>query len=335
MSSDDTIQHVLQQEISALQRVAESIGNLDPLVSAIHDCQGKVVVTGMGKSGLIGRKISATLSSTATPSSFVHPAEALHGDIGTIGNDDFVLILSNSGETEELLALIPFLKRRSVKIAAMCCHPQSSLASKSDHVIPICVEQEADPFSLIPTCSTTAMLAVGDAIAVAVLTKRGLTRDQFAELHPSGSIGRKLLLQVGDVMHRGDAIPRTVPGTPIREVVSLMGSKRLGAAFIVDADDESRLLGVFTDGDLRRQLEKDANPLNHVIDEVMTKTPQTIQSHQLAVEAVAIMQSKQITILPVIDAEIDQSKSDESQSDQSGTLVGAVHLHDLIQAGLG
>lgn len=320
MSSEETIQHVLQQEIAALQKVSSKLGDLNPLVAAIHDCQGKIVVTGMGKSGLIGRKISATLSSTATPSSFVHPAEALHGDIGTISNEDLVLILSNSGETEELLSLIPFLKRRRVMIAAMCCQIDSSLASKCDYLIPIDVEQEADPFSLIPTCSTTAMLAVGDAIAVAVLTRRKLTREQFAELHPSGSLGRKLLLQVDDIMHDGDAIPKALSGTSLREVVYVMGSKRLGSAFVVSQDDQSQLLGVFTDGDLRRQLEKDANPLDRIVDDVMTKTPTTIDARKLAVEAVTIMQGRKISILPVVE---------------SGALVGAIHLHDLLKAGLG
>ena len=225
MSLSETIQEVLQKEIAALKSVADSLGDVDPIIDLILRCQGKLVVTGMGKSGLIGRKISATFSSTATPSSFVHPAEALHGDIGTIGNDDLVLLISNSGETEELLSLIPFLKRRSVSIVSMVCKGDSSLAQKSDFVIPLQITQEADPFSLIPTSSTTAMLAVGDALAVAVLKKRGLTRDQFAELHPSGSIGRKLLLQVDDIMHRDDAVPVVKSGTSLREAVCQMGEK--------------------------------------------------------------------------------------------------------------
>lgn len=320
MTSSESIQQVIQKEIESLKSVAQSIGDLDPLVDAILNCTGKVVVTGMGKSGLIGRKISATFSSTATPSSFVHPAEALHGDIGIIGNGDLVLAISSSGETDELLALIPHLKRREVQIACMTCQENSTLARKSDHLIPLHVEYEADPFSLIPTCSTTAMLAVGDALAIAVLSKRGLTREQFAELHPSGSIGRKLLLQVGDIMHRDLELPLVQADTTLREAVYQMGAKRLGVAFVVASEKSQTLLGVFTDGDLRRQLEKHPNPLDMEIKEVMTTTPKTISSDTLAAEGVARMQKNQITILPVVDG---------------GQLVGAIHLHDLLKAGLG
>lgn len=320
MSSADSIEEVLRKEIKALNDVVDSIGNLDPLVAAILRCPGKVIVTGMGKSGLIGRKISATLSSTATPSSFVHPAEALHGDLGTIGPGDLVVLVSNSGETEELLALIPHLKRRDIEMAAICCRSDSTLARKCDYLVHLNVTFEADPFSLVPTCSTTAMLAMGDALAIAVLSQRGLTREQFAELHPSGSIGRKLLLQVGDLMHRGDEIPRVLPGTSIREAVYEMGAKRLGATFVVDNEHPTQLLGVFTDGDLRRQLEQHPNPLDLAIETVMTRHPATIESGCLAVEAVKRMQEKQITILPVLN---------------SNGLTGAIHLHDLLKAGLG
>ncbi|MEE2642765.1 MAG: KpsF/GutQ family sugar-phosphate isomerase [Planctomycetota bacterium] len=320
MSSTETVQDVLQKEIAAIRQVANSIGNTDPLVDAVLACRGKVVVTGMGKSGLVGRKFSATLSSTATPSSFIHPAEALHGDIGTIGNDDLAVLMSNSGETEELLALIPFLRRRNVPIAAFCGVGDSTLASKSNFLVTIAVSQEADPFSLVPTCSTTAMLAVGDAVAIAILKQRGLTREQFAELHPSGSIGRKLLLEVEDIMHTGEGIPRLASGASLREAVCLMGQKRLGSAFIVDRENPDLLLGVFTDGDLRRQLEVESNPLDHTIDSVMTRDPATIALGRLAVEAVAKMQSAKITILPVLD---------------DRRLIGAIHLHDLLKAGLG
>ncbi|MEC9093561.1 MAG: KpsF/GutQ family sugar-phosphate isomerase [Planctomycetota bacterium] len=320
MSVRETIQQVIQKEIAALETVADSLDDLSPIIDVILQCTGKLVITGMGKSGLIGRKISATFSSTATPSSFVHPAEALHGDIGTIGNDDLMLLISNSGETEEMLSLIPFLKRRNVSMISMICKVDSTLAQKSDFVIPILVNQEADPFSLIPTSSTTAMLAVGDALAVAVLKERGLTREQFAELHPSGSIGRKLLLQVEDIMHQGDDVPVVKSSTLLREVVCLMGEKRLGSAFVVSTEENTQLVGVFTDGDLRRQLQQRSNPLDLVIDEVMTPEPITVNCQNLAMEAVAIMQARKITILPVLDGE---------------KLVGAIHLHDLIKAGLG
>ena len=320
MSSSEIVRQVIQKEIAALESVADSIGDLDSLVSAILACDGKIVVTGMGKSGLVGRKISATLSSTATPSNFIHPAEALHGDIGTIGNGDMVLAVSNSGETDELLALIPFLKRRGVSIAAMCCRADSTLAKQCDFLIRLDVESEADPFSLIPSCSTTAMLSVGDAIAIAVLSERGLTREQFAELHPSGSIGRKLLLQVDDIMHSGAELPLVAEETLLRKAVYEMGAKRLGAAFVMSSEKPGKLLGVFTDGDLRRLLEQHSNPLDRPIHEVMTSNPKTIDSGTLAVEAVSKMQASQITVLPVV---------------QSGLLTGAIHLHDLIKAGLG
>lgn len=320
MSIDQVIRGVLDKEMETLNSVADSIGNMESMVKAILSCNGKLVVTGMGKSGLIGRKISATFSSTATPSSFVHPAEALHGDIGTIGEGDLVVAVSNSGETEELLALIPYLKRRQVPIAAMCCRTESTLARQADFVIPLSVTEEADPFGLIPTCSTTAMLAVGDALAVAVLSERGLTREQFAERHPSGSLGRKLLLQVKDLMHEGAEIPKVSSVARLRDAVFEMGAKRLGATFVVKQDADEKLLGVFTDGDLRRQLEQNPNPLDLPIEKVMSKHPSTIESNALAVDAVAEMQEKQITVLPVMHAE---------------SLVGAIHLHDLLKAGLG
>lgn len=319
MSSTDTVHSVIQKEIQALNTLLNHPADHSNLIDAIANCSGRVVVSGMGKSGLIGRKISATLSSTATPSGFIHPAEALHGDLGTISNNDLVLALSNSGETEELLSLIPFLRRRNIPLAAMCCKVESTLAQKSDFLIPIPVDFEADPFSLIPTCTTTAMLAMGDALAVSVLIRRGLTREQFAELHPSGSLGRKLLLTVSDLMHGGEAIPRVRSQTSLRAAISLMGAKRLGAAFVVNANQPDKLLGVFTDGDLRRVLEQDDNPLEKVIDHWMTAAPVTVSPDALAVDALGTMQSRQITVLPVLD---DQD------------LVGAVHLHDLLKAGL-
>lgn len=317
---NDSVREVLEREIESLRGMLDALEDLAPTVDAILDCPGRVMVTGMGKSGLIGRKISATFSSTATPSGFVHPAEALHGDIGTIGNEDLVLVVSGSGETEELLALIPFLKRRHVSIAAICCRKDSTVLAQSDYQVFVKVDSEADPFNLIPTSSTTAMLAVGDALAIAVLRKRGFTREQFAELHPSGSIGRKLLLRVSDLMHTGDQIPTVPAATPLRETVYTMGAKRLGAAFVVRGDDRSCLLGVFTDGDLRRQLEQNENPLGVPVESVMTRDPVTISEHAPAVDAVERMQQKKITVLPVLNGQ---------------RLVGALHLHDLLNAGLG
>jgi arabinose-5-phosphate isomerase len=320
MKSAETMQRVFQEEIAALQTVSNRLGDLDALIQSVFACRGRVVVTGMGKSGLIGRKISATFSSTATPSTFVHPAEALHGDLGVISNEDFVLAISNSGETEEVIALIPFLRRRGVPIAALCCKKKSTLAEKCDFLVHLPVEREADSFSLVPTCTTTAMLVTGDALAVAVLEKRGLTREQFAELHPSGSLGRKLLLQIGDIMHAGEKKPLVHLGMTLREAVCIMGEKRLGVAFVVDPIAPEKLLGIITDGDLRRLLSQNANPLGERVEKVMTADPITVDSQELAVTAVNMMQNNKITVLPVM---------------QGGQLAGAVHLHDLLRAGLG
>ncbi len=286
------------------------------VVRAILGCGGRVVVTGMGKSGHVGHKIAATLSSTGTPSFFLHPAEAGHGDLGMVMAGDVVLAISNSGESDELVALLPALKRLQITLVVMTGRASSTLAQHADWVLSSAVDQEACPLNLAPTASTTAQMALGDALAVALLDARGFREDDFARSHPGGSLGRKLLTHVRDVMRRGDAVPRVVPSTPFIEVVREMTSKRLGATAITDA--AGQLLGVFTDGDLRRLLEKgtDLRPLTAA--DVMHAQPKVIQDDALAAEAASVMERHRVTTILVLDAQ--------------GLLVGALNFSDLMGA---
>ena len=283
----------------------------------IYECQGRVVVTGMGKSGHIGDKIAATLASTGTPAFFLHAAEASHGDIGMITHADVLLALSNSGETAELIGLLPVLKRMNVGLIAVTGKPQSTLARAADVVLDVSVPKEACPLNLAPTASTTATLAMGDALAVALLDAKGFTEEDFARSHPGGSLGRRLLLHVEDVMRTGDQLPAVAPSTTLRDGLLEMSRKGLGMTTIVD--DRRRVVGVFTDGDLRRILDKRFDP-NQPMSEVMTAGPKTIRPRMLAAEAVHIMETSRITALPVID--------------ETGVLVGALNVHDLFRAGV-
>ncbi len=289
-------------------------------VELICQARGKVIVTGVGKSGYIGRKIASTLSSTGTPSFFIHPAEGIHGDLGMASPSDVFLFISNSGETEEVLRLLPSVRRMGCPIIAMTSRRDSSLARNSDIVIQVDVEEEACPLGLAPTASTTAALAMGDALAVALLEMKGFTRMDFAKLHPGGTLGRKLLLTVGDLMHTGEAIPLVNHDTRMREAIFEMTSKALGVTGVVDG--EGRLVGVITDGDLRRGLERG----NHILDEkacdLMTRNPKWIHKSALAVEALNRMQQYAITSLFVFD------------SPHRRVLEGIIHLHDLLRAGV-
>ena len=278
--------------------------------------QGRVVVTGMGKSGHIGRKIAATLASTGTPAMFVHPAEASHGDLGMIKTVDVVLGISNSGESDELVAILPVLKRQGVPLIAMTGGLSSSLARHADVVLDTSVEKEACPLNLAPTASTTAQLAMGDALAVALLDARGFKPEDFARSHPGGSLGRKLLTHVGDVMRKGDEVPRVGPNASFSELMREMSSKGLGASSVVD--DSGQVLGVFTDGDLRRLIEKGADLRGLKARDVMHPQPRTIAAEALAVEAAEMMELHRITsILVVADA---------------GCLCGAINTNDLMRA---
>lgn len=312
-------QAVIETEAAS---VAELGGRIDEnFVNACEimlACRGRVVVLGMGKSGHIGSKIAATLASTGTPAFFVHPAEASHGDLGMITPEDVTLVLSNSGETDEVKNILPVLKRLGVAIIALTGNPSSSLATHADVHIDVSVAQEACPLGLAPTSSTTAALVMGDALAVSLLETRGFTREDFAQSHPAGSLGRKLLLHISDVMHSGDEMPCVLPEASISEAIVEMTQKRLGMSAIVDKD--LQLLGVYTDGDLRRTLDRNLDPHSTRISEVMSSNPRTIAADALAAEAVQLMQKHRIQGLLV--------------ADEHGRLQGVLNFHDLLIAGV-
>jgi len=284
----------------------------------ILDCRGRIVVLGMGKPGHIAGKIAATLASTGTPAFFVHAAEASHGDLGMIIAEDVVLVLSNSGETDEVRQILPLLKRQGVSIIAMTGKPESTLASHADVHINVAVHAEACPLGLAPTSSTTAALVMGDALAVSLLETRGFTAEDFARSHPAGQLGKRLLLHIRDIMHKGDEIPRVSANASLSEAIVEMTRKRLGMVAITDT--EMKVQGVFTDGDLRRALEHEIDPHKTLVGEVMTRNGKTIQSEALAVEAVKMLQQHKIQGLLVVD--------DDSR------LQGVLNFNDLLQAGV-
>ena len=310
---------VLHIEAGAVNTLADRLDeSFAAAVALVLASRGRVVVSGMGKSGHVARKIAATLASTGTPAYFVHPAEASHGDLGMIAHDDVVLALSNSGESAELTAILPLIKRRGAKLIAMTGNTASTLAQEADVHLYAGVDKEACPLNLAPTASTTAALALGDALAVALLDARGFSADDFARTHPGGSLGRRLLVHVRDVMHTGDALPSVNAGAPLKEALLEMTHKGLGMTAVVDA--AGRVAGVFTDGDLRRALERTLDIHTTGISQLMTKNPKTIAADRLAVEAVDRMQTHHINGLLVVD---DTHK-----------LVGALNMHDLLKAGV-
>jgi arabinose-5-phosphate isomerase len=311
---------VLKTEAEAVYALIEKLNtNFEKAVDIIYSSKGRVVITGMGKSGLVGRKIAATMASTGTPAFFLHPAEASHGDLGMVTSDDVIIAISNSGETEEILGLIPFLKRFNVHIISIAGNPDSTLSRVADVTLDVSVKEEACPFGVVPTASTTAMMAMGDAIAVALLLKREFKEEDFAFFHPRGSIGKKLFIKVKDLMHKGDEIPKVLLETPISETMMEMSSKRLGHTIVLD--NEGRIAGVVTDGDLRRGLEKwDKRLFELTAREVMTKNPKTISEEELAAKALSIMESYSITALVVHDDE--------------GRPIGIIHLHDILRQGI-
>jgi len=281
-------------------------------------CRGRIVVTGMGKSGHIAGKIAATLASTGTPAFFVHPGEASHGDIGMITRDDAVLALSNSGETDEILTIIPVIKRLGVPLVALTGNPNSTLSRMATVHLDIGVPAEACPLNLAPTASTTAALGVGDALAVALLKARGFTEEDFARSHPAGNLGRRLLLHVKDVMRTGSNVPKVLADTPLSEGLMEVTRKGLGMTAVVDSDD--RVIGIFTDGDLRRALYASADLRTTPMHELMTRRAKTVQATMLAAEAVHLMEQYRITSLLVVDAD--------------DRVVGALNVHDLMRAGV-
>jgi len=322
MSSSPLIargRRVLATEAEAVAALEHRLG--EPFAEAcrlILRCEGRAVVTGMGKSGHVGSKIAATLASTGTPSFFLHPAEAIHGDIGMITTKDVVLALSNSGETDELLTILPVIKRLDVPLIALTGKAGSTLARYATVTLDVSVPAEACPLNLAPTASTTATLAMGDALAVAVLEARGFTEEDFARSHPGGSLGRRLLLHVDEVMRTGDELPAVGLDTPLSAGLLEMSRKGLGMTTIVD--DARRVIGVFTDGDLRRALDKLVDVHGTRMRDVMTANPKMARPRMLAAEAVHLMETYRITALPVVD--------------EAGTLVGALNVHDLLRAGV-
>ncbi|MGR9036272.1 MAG: KpsF/GutQ family sugar-phosphate isomerase [Gammaproteobacteria bacterium] len=310
---------VIQVEAQAVAALADRI-NEDFIAACklMFNCSGRVVVTGMGKSGHIAGKIAATLASTGTPAFFVHPGEASHGDLGMITKQDVVLALSNSGETEEVLTILPIIKRLGVPLIAMTGNPSSTLAEVANAHINVSVAQEACPLGLAPTSSTTAALAMGDALAVSLLEARGFTRDDFAFSHPGGSLGKRLLLMVRDIMHVGDKMPSVPESAQLTEALLEMTEKKLGMTAVVDTGH--RIVGIFTDGDLRRLLGKKLDITNTRIKDVMTADCTVISPDILAAEAMQIMEQKRINALVVVD--------------EGYRAVGALNMHDLIRAGI-
>ncbi|PLY16526.1 MAG: D-arabinose 5-phosphate isomerase [Sedimenticola sp.] len=310
---------VINNEAAAVAALAERI-NGDFAQACFHmlECQGRIVVTGMGKSGHIGSKIAATLASTGSPSFFVHPGEASHGDLGMITDKDVVLALSNSGETAELLTILPIIKRLGVPLIAMTGKPNSNLAREADVHIDVSVQQEACPLNLAPTSSTTATLAMGDALAIALLEARGFTELDFARSHPGGSLGRRLLLHVRDIMHSGNEIPVVTQDAELKEALMEMTNKGLGMTAVIDP--QGRIAGIYTDGDLRRTLDRQLDLRQCKVAEVMTRQCKTIPADILAAEALTIMEDNKINALIIVDP---QQK-----------VIGAINMHDLLKAGV-
>ena len=315
-------QDVLRMEAEAILELVPRVdANFAAAISLILECSGRTVITGMGKSGIIGRKMAATFASTGTPSFYLHPAEGIHGDLGMVTDDDVVIALSNSGETGEILNILPSLRRIGAKIIAMVGNANSTLAKNADVVLDVGVEKEACPLGLAPTSSTTAALAYGDAIALALLQKRNFTASQFAVFHPGGSLGRKLLLTVGNIMHKGNENPLVTADTTVQEALFVITDKGLGAVSVVD--EEGKMLGVLTDGDIRRGLSKGVDFLQRSVADLMTKAPKYITADKLAAQALHLMESNQpkpITVLPVLD--------------ENKVVIGLLHMTDLVRQGV-
>ncbi len=309
----------LEIEASAITSL---VGRIDDAfldaVNILLACKGRVVVSGMGKSGHVGGKIAATLASTGTPSFFMHPAEASHGDLGMITGQDVVIALSNSGESPEIAGIVPLIKRRGAKLISVTGNPASTLGREADIHLNAGVSQEACPLNLAPTASTTAALALGDALAVATLFARGFTAEDFARTHPGGTLGRRLLIHVRDLMHSGAALPVVGQTASLKEALLEMTRKGLGMTAVIDSDH--RLVGIFTDGDLRRLLDRDVDVRSARIDEVMKRGPRTVSQDALAIEAVRIMEEAKVNGLLAVDGE--------------GRLHGALNMHDLLKAGV-
>lgn len=310
---------VLKIEAEAIAALLDRLGDdFEQAVELLYRCEGKVIVTGMGKPGIIARKISATLNSTGTPSQFIHPAEANHGDLGTVLEKDVIIMISNSGETEEIKNLIPFLKRLGAKVIGMTGNLQSTLAKSADIVLDITIQKEACPLGLAPTASTTVSLAMGDALAMALLERKGIKPEDYALYHPGGSLGKKLTLRVEDIMRTDEMNPIVPQDMCLKDVLIRVTSAHAGAANVVD--EKGYLVGIFTDGDLRRHLEEDPKILERSVQALMTRHPKTIETGKMAVEALRMMKDLRIDELPVVD--------------KKGRPIGMLDVQDLIRNGI-
>ena len=313
---------VLKVEAQALNElIAKMDHRFVEAVELCSACRGRVVVIGMGKSGLIGKKMAATLSSTGTPAFFLHPAEGIHGDLGMVSKEDVAIAISNSGETEEILRILPSIKRLNLKLITLTGSMKSTLAKMADVVLDVSVREEACPLGLAPTASTTVTMAMGDALAIALLQKKGFRKEDFASFHPGGTLGRNLLLKVRDAMHTGEAVPKVMEEAPMKEVVLEMTGKKLGMTTVLNR--EGKLSGVITDGDLRRLIRKIDDEKRDIFSlpakEVMNRTPRTIAKSALAAQAIHLMETHSITALVVVE--------------ESGFVEGIIHLHDLLRKG--
>lgn len=321
MTVIDEARRVIRVEAAALSTMADRIdATFERAVDVILGSSGRVIVSGMGKSGLVGQKIASTMASTGTPAFFLHPAEGIHGDLGMIMKGDVVIAISNSGETDEILRILPSIKRLGAHLIAMSGNPASNLARSSDVFLDVSVSEEACPLGLAPTASTTATLAMGDALAVALLVKRGFKAEDFAIFHPGGSLGKKLILRVEDLMHSGDAIPLVQEETVMKEALFVITAKGLGVTGVCDAG--GALKGVITDGDLRRSLEKGFDILNQRASEIMKIGPLRIKRSELAAAALQIMEQRAITSLFVFE------------NDHISSPCGIIHLHDILKSGI-
>lgn len=310
---------VLRIEAKAIQELVKRLDeNFEKAVKLILKSKGRVIVSGMGKPGFIAQKISATLSSTGTPSLYLHPAEALHGDLGRVTKDDCLIAMSNSGETEEIIRLLPIIKKIGVTLISMVGNTASTLAKNSDCVLDVSIKEEACPLGLAPTTSTTVMLAMGDALSVALQEKKGFKTEHFALYHPGGSLGKRLLLKVSDIMRRGNANPIVKEDAPVRDVLVEITRARAGCASV--ANKKGILKGIFTDGDLRRHLRSEGDIMHKKIKEIMTRKPTTVTGDMMAINALHILQSKKIDEVPVID--------------KKGRPIGLLDVQDLLKAGL-
>jgi arabinose-5-phosphate isomerase len=317
----DQAKDVFRKEANAILSLIDRVNeDFIRAVTLLQSCTGKVIVTGIGKSGIISQKIASTLSCSGTPALFLHPAEGIHGDIGMVSKNDVVIAVSNSGETDELLKILPVIKRLGIKLIVVTGNPESLLSKSGDAVLDLGVQEEACPLGLIPTTSTAAAMAMGDALALALLERRGFKEEDFAALHPGGALGRKLLLRVEDVMHAREALPLVSEHDPMQVALIEMSSKRLGVTGVVT--EQGELAGIITDGDLRRGLEREKNLLSLTVRDVMTRNPRTIEKEALAAQALQMMEQYSITSLFIVAA--SGLKKPE----------GIIHLHDLLKAGM-